>query len=191
MPIYMPIPGDSDDARAVRTRDALATALISLMDGRDYNEISVQHICDRAQVGRSTFYAHFQDKDEMFIRHTVVFGRRAGERLVWDGARGSYRFPVAMLLDHIRLMRPMIESLKKANKAEFVMKVWQNNLAEVFEQRITQIRADKVASVPAAILAQQLAGTFMTLQVWWMDHHYPHSCAEMEEQWGRLIAGLH
>ena len=188
MPGFIPIPGDSDDARAVRTRDALASALISLMDGRDYNDISVQHICDRAQVGRSTFYAHFADKDEMYIRHVVVFARMMCEKLGFD--RGVYRFPVAQLFDHIRHMRPMLESLKKANKADFVMKVWQNNLAEVFEQRIAQTRNGAAAQVPADILAQQLAGTFITLLTWWSDHHHPHSSAEMEQQWNNLVGNL-
>jgi len=185
---FTPIPGDSDDARAVRTRDALASALISLMDGRDYNDISVQHICDRAQVGRSTFYAHFQDKDEMYIRHVVVFARLMGEKLGWD--RGAYRFPVAHMFEHIRQMRPMIESLRKANKTDFVMKVWQNNLAELFERRVLATRAGAPSEVHAPILAQQLAGTFITLMTWWMDHHYPHSSAEMEEQWNQLVKNL-
>ena len=188
MPGFMPIPGDSDDARAVRTRDALASALIALMDGRDYNDISVQHICDRAQVGRSTFYAHFEDKDEMYIRHVVVFARRAAEKLGFD--RGAYRFPVAQLFDHVRHMRPMIESLKKAHKAEFVMKVWQNNLADVFEQRVLQIRSGAPAEVHAEILAQQLAGTLITLMTWWLDHHHPHSAEVMEQQWNRLVQNL-
>jgi AcrR family transcriptional regulator len=188
MPGLIPIPGDSDDARAVRTRDALASALIALMDGRDYDAISVQHICDRAQVGRSTFYAHFQDKDEMYIRHVVVFARRMAEQLGWD--RGAFRFPVAHLFDHIRQMRPMIESLRKAGKTEFIMKLWQNNLAEVFEQRVLVIRAGAAAEVPAPIMAQQLAGTFITLVTWWLDHHYPHSAPDMEAQWNQLVKSL-
>jgi AcrR family transcriptional regulator len=188
MPGFIPIPGDSDDARAVRTRDALASALISLMDGRDYDGISVQDICDRAQVGRSTFYAHFEDKDEMYIRHVVVFARSAGEKLGFD--RGAYRFPIAHMFDHVRHMRPMIDSLKKAKKADFVMKVWQNNLAEVFEQRIAKTRAGAPADIPADILAQQLAGTVITLMTWWLEHHHPHSSAEMEQQWNHLVRNL-
>lgn len=188
MPSFISIPGDSDDARAVRTREALANALISLMDGRDYDEISVQHICERAQIGRSTFYAHFQDKDEMYIRHVVVFARMMGEKLGFD--RGAYRFPVASMFDHIRHMRPMFESLQKAHKADFVMKVWQNNLAEVFVQRITRTRNGSPAQVPAEILAQQLAGTFITLLTWWLDHHHPYSSTAMEEQWNQLVQNL-
>ena len=187
---FVPIPGESDDARAVRTRAALSSALIALMDGRPFDDISVQEICERAGVGRSTFYAHFQDKDEMYVRHIVVFGRRMGEQLGWDPSRGTWRFPIAMMFDHVRQMRPMIESLMKSRKAEFVMKVWQNNLAEVFEQRVEQERGGAPMAIPAEILAQQLAGTVITLMSWWMDHHQPHSAQEMEQHWERLVTGL-
>jgi AcrR family transcriptional regulator len=190
VPDFIPIPGESDDARAVRTRAALSAALIGLMDGRPFDDISVQEICERAGVGRSTFYAHFQDKDEMYIRHTVEFGRKMGEKLGWDGSRNTYRFPIAMMFDHVRHMQPMIETLMKSRKAEFVMKVWQNNLAEVFEQRVKQDRGDTQMAVPAEILAQQLAGTVFTLMTWWMDHHQPHSAQEMEQHWERLVSGL-
>ena len=111
-----------------------------------------------------------------------------GGKLGFD--RGAFCFPVAQWFDHIRHMRPMIDSLKKANKADFVMKVWQNNLAEVFEKRIAQIRVGAAAEVPVEIMAQQLAGTLITLLTWWNDHHHPHSSAEMEQQWNSLVKGL-
>ena len=93
MPNFAPIPGDSDDARAVRTRGELSSALIALMHVKRYDDITVQNICERADVGRSTFYAHFQDKDELFVRHTVVFGRALGNQLSFDDTLGCYRFP--------------------------------------------------------------------------------------------------
>jgi hypothetical protein len=75
---------------------------------------------------------------------------------------------------------------------EFIMKVWHNNIAEVFEERVLGMRAGRstAAAIPAQILAQQLAGTLMTLLVWWIDHHYPRAAEEMEKQFHRLIAGL-
>ena len=192
MPYFVPIPGNSDDARSVRTRGELASALIALMHGRSFDDITVQAICERAKVGRSTFYAHFQDKDELFIRHTLVFGRALGGQLTWDDALGSYRFPARWLFQHVRQMKPVFDSLSRARKTEFIMKVWQNNIAEVFEQRVRAVRGGMVMepSISAVILAQQLAGTLITLIVWWMDHHYPVAEHKMDEQFHRLIAGL-
>jgi AcrR family transcriptional regulator len=192
VPNFVPIPGDSDDARAVRTRGELASALIALMHVKGFDDITVQNICERANVGRSTFYAHFQDKDELFIRHTVVFGRALGGKLTWDDALGSYQFPARWLFEHVRQMKPLFDSLSRARKTEFIMKVWQNNIAEVFEQRVLAMRSgmEMRGGIPAVILAQQLAGTLMTLMVWWMDHHYAIAEHEMDQQFHRLIAGL-
>ena len=59
-----------DDRRARRSRRVLAEALWQLIQQSDWADISVQMICDRADVARSTFYAHFQTKldllDEVF-----------------------------------------------------------------------------------------------------------------------------
>jgi AcrR family transcriptional regulator len=40
---------------------------MSLSLERKYESITVQEILDRADVGRSTFYMHFQDKDELLV----------------------------------------------------------------------------------------------------------------------------
>src|SRR5215213_8621419 len=55
----------SVDRRALRTRTTLHRALIGLIIERDYDEISVGDIAEAANVGRSTFYAHFTDKDDL------------------------------------------------------------------------------------------------------------------------------
>ena len=153
---------------------------------------TIHALCARAHVGRSTFYAHFQDKDELLIRHIVVFGRVLGGQLAWDEPLGSYRFPVRGLFEHVRKMKPVFDSLAHARKIEFVMKVWHNNIAEVFAQRVVAVRGgeSRTPGIPAMILAQQLAGTLMTLMAWWMDHHYPLPEHEMEKQFQRLIVGL-
>lgn len=105
---------------------------------------------------------------------------------------GTYRFPVGRLFAHVRQMKPLFDSLARARKAEFIIKVWQNNVAEVFEQRVLSIRSagSTALAVPATLVAQHLAGTLMTLMVWWMDHHFPLVEHEMERQFQKLIAGI-
>ena len=56
------------DARVQRTYTLLMTALMELMKERDFDNLSVSDICDKAGVHRATFYKHFNDKLE-FIRY--------------------------------------------------------------------------------------------------------------------------
>src|SRR5215467_11795329 len=55
------------DRRIQKTKNLLHEALGSLIREKPYDSIVVQEILDRANVGRSTFYMHFQDKDELLI----------------------------------------------------------------------------------------------------------------------------
>jgi AcrR family transcriptional regulator len=56
---------DDQDRRVHRSRRTLWEALLALLHERDWADISVQMICDRADVARSTFYAHFQTKQDL------------------------------------------------------------------------------------------------------------------------------
>lgn len=58
---------DRPDRRIARTRRALKEALAALVLERGYEGVTVQDIIDRADVGRSTFYAHYTDKDELLL----------------------------------------------------------------------------------------------------------------------------
>src|SRR2546425_1261466 len=55
------------DRRVQRTRDVLHQALISLMIEKGYEVIAVQDIIDRANIGRSTFYAHYVGKQDLLL----------------------------------------------------------------------------------------------------------------------------
>ena len=61
------------DSRVRRTRNALGDALIALMQERPFDDITVQDILDRAPIGRSTFYAHYRDKDDLFLSDVEDF----------------------------------------------------------------------------------------------------------------------
>src|SRR6185503_11384570 len=61
------------DARVRRTRDALGDALITLMQEKPFDTITVQDVLDRAHVSRSTFYSHYSDKDDLLMSDADEF----------------------------------------------------------------------------------------------------------------------
>ncbi len=63
----MPTEIKSPDRRVQRTRDLLLDALARLLMERGYEQITIQHILDRAGVGRATFYTHFDSKLDLLV----------------------------------------------------------------------------------------------------------------------------
>ena len=50
----------TQDRRITKTRKAIYQAFLHLLNEKDYDIITVQEIIDRADVGRSTFYSHYE-----------------------------------------------------------------------------------------------------------------------------------
>lgn len=181
------IPGDSEDQRAQRTRDRLGRALVELMRDKEYEDIEVREIAARAGVGRSTFYAHFEDKDDLLIRQSVAFREMLGNNIVFDARTRTWRFPVARLFEHVREARFYYEALARCRKLERIMKMGQIVLAETFEKRMSG-ESTEPGDVPLSIIAHHYAASLMGLLGWWMDRHCPHTPADMERYFHRLVA---
>lgn len=65
----------SQSKQAVRTRKWITDALISLMNEKDYSDISIKEIVERADVSRQSFYRHFETKEEViddFFNENIV-----------------------------------------------------------------------------------------------------------------------
>ena len=63
----MPKKVKPEDRRIQRTRQSLQNALSDLILEKGYEKVTVQDVIDRANVGRSTFYAHFENLDQLLL----------------------------------------------------------------------------------------------------------------------------
>src|SRR5512147_2130636 len=101
-------PGEGD-RRVRRTRGALRDALVSLIIERGWDGFSVQDLCERADVGRSTFYLHFADKEEVIGGAFADLGRELRAQLARSGAGplGYSRGLLDHAQEHLRVFRAM------------------------------------------------------------------------------------
>src|SRR5262249_15482692 len=72
---------DKSDRRTQRTDQKLTTAMVELITEKRFDDVTVQNLIDRAQVGRSTFYSHYRDKQDLFRKDWERFIEMLAQRI--------------------------------------------------------------------------------------------------------------
>jgi len=176
------------DRRTLRTRDALGDALVELMHERPFKAITVQHVLDRAGVGRSTFYTHYRDKDDLFISDVEDFWEMMSSILDRSGESSTRVAPVRELFSHIADVKVFRDALFAAGKMHDVMELGQGHFARAIEKRLVKLTS-RQGTVPAQLsaTAHALAGALSSSMLWWIDRGMPASPEEMDEAFHRLV----
>ena len=176
------------DRRSQRTQQALMEALIALLAVKNYDEISVNDIVERANVGRATFYAHYQDKDDllrngfervldMLIQHVNLV--EADQNLQLD---------TTPLFLHAKGHYELYRMLVWGSGFEVLTKDGHAALAVKFQESFALFLAGKTEpSVPLAILSYSMAGSLLLLLKWWLDNKMPYSPEYMNEIFQKLV----
>jgi len=173
------------DRRILRTRNALGNALIALMHEKDFDDIAVQEVLDRAGVGRATFYAHYRDKDDLFLSDVEDFLEQVSDALRRYGPGSKRLLPVSEFFAHIRDMHEFHAALVKADKLNDVWMLARGFFARAIEERL---QAAGVPLDPAQRSAQAhaLAGSFFSLLDWWIDKGMKADPREMDDLFHRM-----
>jgi AcrR family transcriptional regulator len=176
------------DSRARRTRDALGDALVELMHEKTFGSIKVQDVLDRAGVGRSTFYTHYRDKDDLFLSDVEDFWEMISTLIERSGEDSNRVAPVRELFSHIAEVKVFRQALVASDKVHDVMELGQGHFARAIERRLTNLNAaPAIKSDQLAALAHALAGALFALLDWWIDHGMKDSAAEMDKKFHQLV----
>jgi AcrR family transcriptional regulator len=169
---------DKNDRRSQRTRQLLSEALVQLIQEKDYSAITVNDIIERANVGRSTFYAHYQDKDGLLLDQM--------DRVIESLSQGSafpQEFPYFPSLGFLRHVGGDHYELYKAlvwgPGMDLITKHLQKSLSQRVEQGLQTSGRD--FEVPLPILANFITGSFLNLLKWWLENKRIHSPEQMDE----------
>jgi AcrR family transcriptional regulator len=174
------------DRRVLRTRDTLGDALVELMHEKPFDDITVQQVLDRARVGRSTFYTHYRDKEDLFLSDVEDFFGMMSTLLTRRGADLQRIAPVQELFSHISDARAFVASMVASGKMHDVEELGRGMFARSIEERL---RMAGVNMEPAQLGAHAyaLAGSLFSLLDWWIDHGMASSAAEMDALFHRMV----
>ena len=165
------------DRRTLRTRQLLTDALGELVRTKRYETITVQEIADRANVGRSTFYAHFTDKDDLVADsvHRMVSGLETGE----PNARNTLS-PSLGLFHHVEAFSEHYLMMARGRHLTLFLDALQRELAAMFTDRLSpRVPEDGRTRVPVPLLAAMLAGMLITAVRTWLESGMSGSAEEV------------
>jgi AcrR family transcriptional regulator len=153
-----------------RTKASLHSALIGLAREKPYPAIAVKEILNRANVGKSTFYTHFRDKDDLLesgiqeILGSLQEQPRSGKGL--DRVL-AFSLPLLEHIDeHRRAAGPMMKREGRVIMHEHMQHVLTALIADE-PARIT--RRGPNTPVPPDLIARHVASTFVLVLNWWVD----------------------
>src|SRR3954471_12869744 len=133
-----PVLFEKDDPRIRRTRDALGDALLALMQEKTFESITVQEVLDRAGVGRSTFYAHYRDKDDLLLSDVDEFFQFMATVLVRSGERSARVAPVRELFAHVAEARDIAVTLAASGRVEEITELGKGHFARAIAARLPE-----------------------------------------------------
>lgn len=159
------------DRRVSRTRGALEAALIELLEHTDYQDITVQAICDTADVGRSAFYQHFTSKDDLF--------RSGFDRLRRDLDAAAYAAPeengsaapkvIEALFVHAEKHAGLYRSVTTGHGGFIALRIIEGTIAQTLGTALLAEAA--IPPAEAEVRALMYASASMAALRWWFQNH--------------------
>lgn len=185
-----------EDRRVQRTRNMLYDALLDLMIEKGYEAITVQDIIDRANVGRSTFYSHFFDKEQLLlgsIGQLREFLKQQSANRSLSDVSGEYQFGFSLaMLQHVQSHIRIYKATVGKKGGALVLQHIQHMLADLVRDEIAMFLPYSASSpIPQDVMTDFVVNTFLTLLTWWVDRNMPCPAADMDRIFHKLtLSGL-
>jgi AcrR family transcriptional regulator len=177
-----------EDARRRRTCNALGRAVFALIQEKPFDAITVQEILDRAGVGRSTFYTHFRDKEDLLLSDIDEFLEQAATALTRRKDPSDRVAPVHEFFAHATAMSPLRDALGASGKMHDFLDLAMGHFARGIERRLAELpRARGLPAERRAPLAHGLAGALLSMMTWWLDRGAPGTPAEMDAIYHQMV----
>jgi AcrR family transcriptional regulator len=172
-----------DDRRMRRTQQALANAMISLTLEKGYDAVTIRDITERADIGYTTFFRHYRDKDDLLHDVLAAAFNEFIEQLDTQSSsttdatvKGAMIFRYAQ--EHEKIIRVLFDS-----------RTLRNELVTLSTQRLISKNSSHFrGEVPIEVVAQHLIISTLGLIEWWLENQMQYSPERMGAIYSALIA---
>lgn len=144
------------DRRTQRTRKAISDAFMGLIFSRRYSAIRTAYLIEAAGIGRSTFYEHFRNKDDVLVSAIEPLFTPLADAATGKGVVGSVRF----VLEHVWEQRAAARLLFEPPMAGRL----QRKLASMIEERL----GASSDGAPNALIAMGEAAAILAMLRMWL-----------------------
>jgi AcrR family transcriptional regulator len=165
------------DRRQRKTREAIFNAFTQLLSEKDFNGITVGEIIECADIGRATFYSHFETKDfllkefceELFCH---IFDsqnhKENGHRHIFDCDSSDSTF--LHLFRHLQKNDNNILTLLSSQNNELFLRYFRSNLEVLIESQLSLFESRKSKDIPDSFWKNHIISTFIETLKWWVDN---------------------
>lgn len=165
------------DRRQRKTREAIFGAFVELLSEKNFGQITVGEIIERADVGRATFYAHFETKDyllkelceELFCHiFDSASNQNTAHRHIFDCNAPDSVF--LHLFQHLKNNDNNISRLLSCQNNELFLMYFKSNLLQLIKNQSPLFDSEKSSRLPESFWINHIASTFVETVRWWIDN---------------------
>jgi len=182
------------DRRQQKTRAAIFTAFSGLLAKKSYGKITVQEIIDSANVGRTTFYAHFETKDDLLkalceelfshiIDHAMDCSHPHGLYADKDMSKSVF----CHLLLHLQENENHILELLSGENNALFLRYFKDSLNELIQNQFVNQNRSMNRDIPQDFLVHHISGSFVEVTLWWIKNQMPQTPEELDRYFRAVI----
>lgn len=182
------------DRRQQKTRAAIFQAFSSLLSEKSYNHITVQEIIDRANVGRTTFYAHFETKDDLLkALCEELFGHILASAMDCSHTHGlcsNGNVPESIfchLLQHLQENDNNILGLLSCESSEIFLRYFKDSLSSLIQSQFMEQNRPINRDFPDDFLVNHISGSFVEMVLWWVKGRMKQTPEDLDRYFRAVI----
>ena len=181
------------DRRQRKTRESIFNAFILLLSKKNYNNVTVGEIIELADVGRATFYSHFETKDfllkelckELFEHIFNAENNNKNERNIFNCDMHGSVF--LHLFEHIKKNDNNICKLLSSKNNELFLEYFKNEVRELILNQLADFKEKKPREIPEDFWINHITSTFIETLRWWIESKMKQTPEEINKYFLLLV----